>query len=83
MATLSSKSWVWQNFNKVCEETAECRICDKLISRSGGSTSGMRNHLKVHLMYEPESKQNNARDCENEKSPFDKSRKEAKLATGT
>lgn len=45
-------SWVWDYFQPL-EKAAKCSICTKTIGRSGGSTSGMKNHLKsIHSLVE-------------------------------
>jgi len=39
---------VWHYFKKnTVTATAKCDICDKIVKCSQGSTSGMRNHLKI------------------------------------
>lgn len=48
----SKRSWVWSYFSKVSPSSAKCEICSKLISRSGSSTSGMKNHLQIHNIIE-------------------------------
>ena len=41
-------SWVWSYYAVKGKLEAVCEICKRVINRSKGSTSGMRNHLKVH-----------------------------------
>lgn len=48
----SKCSWVWKHFKKLSIDTAQCQICSKTIERSDGSTSGMKNHLKVHDIFD-------------------------------
>lgn len=51
----SKRSWVWSYFKKLSKNKAVCDICRVLISRSSSSTSGMRNHLKRHEIYEKDA----------------------------
>ena len=49
MAASSSTSLVWKDFTKVKdEEKAKCKICNKVLKCSGGSTSGLSRHSATH-----------------------------------
>lgn len=45
--TNAHRSWVWNYFGVLSREKAECGLCEKQISRSGSTTAGMRNHLRI------------------------------------
>jgi hypothetical protein len=52
-------SFVWQKFDKIKNSTgkivAKCKICEKIIQCSGGSTSGLRTHLRtIHDLEDPQ-----------------------------
>ena len=40
-------SFVWQHFGGEGDEQAKCNLCRKVLSTSGGSTSGLVRHLKA------------------------------------
>jgi hypothetical protein len=43
------QSVVWLNFlRSVDHKTAKCKKCNKILKAEGGSTSGLKNHLKLH-----------------------------------
>ena len=49
MAASSSTSLVWKDFTKFKdEEKAKCKICNKVLKCSGGSTSGLSRHSATH-----------------------------------
>lgn len=43
----NKKSDVWKHFTKVNADSAKCRICKSILKCKGGSTSTLRNHLKL------------------------------------
>lgn len=40
------RSFVWRHFSSVDGNTAKCNLCNKRLTLSGGSTSGLKTHLK-------------------------------------
>lgn len=48
------KSWVWKHFSENGSDLAISRICEKIIARSGRTTSAMSNHLtSQHQLEDP------------------------------
>ena len=50
---MASKSNIWEYFEKVIgtdkgEVSGKCNICKKIYKAPGGTTSGLRKHLKLH-----------------------------------
>ncbi|CAK1599566.1 unnamed protein product [Parnassius mnemosyne] len=42
-------SVIWNYFNEVSGNTAKCKLCQKIYSRKGGTTTSLKSHLKfVH-----------------------------------
>lgn len=51
----SQRSWVWNYFATISDSETVCLECKKHIKRTGGTTSGMRNHLRlIHCITEDE-----------------------------
>ena len=54
---MPSTSSVWKYFEKINSDYAKCRECSKKISCRGGSTKGMKTHLKsIHAIDETSNK---------------------------
>ena len=51
---MSAASFVWEHFERVGNETAQCKLCDRFIRCSGGSTTGLRRHLESQHEKVPE-----------------------------
>jgi len=47
MSPGKEKSLVWQYFEKISDITARCLLCKGGLSRRGGTTTTLRNHLKL------------------------------------
>lgn len=61
------RSWVWNHYLEIDQESAMCTICKKVYARSGG-TKGLIQHLKrIHLI----QKEGETSETCNEPSPFD------------
>ena len=43
---MSKSSPLWNYFNEIAEEKAQCKKCPTKVSRKGGSTKSMWDHLK-------------------------------------
>lgn len=50
---------IWTSFDRVNEDKnlARCKKCDKKLSKVGGSTSGLWNHLKKHNIFRKTTKE--------------------------
>ena len=57
----NNKSWVWSHFQKTSNDKALCNLCNNTITRSGGRTTGMKNHLEYkHNVSSPSTVQSTA-----------------------
>ena len=51
MSSNQKQSWVWSYFSEKGRTTANCNLCQRDINRSGGRTTGMANHMKLHNIF--------------------------------
>ena len=74
---MSSKSTIWEYLEKVIgtekgEVSGKCNICKNIYTAPGGTTSGLRKHLKLHPK---QAKQLKEADDEKKKEQVEKERK--------
>jgi len=56
---MSKKSLVWEYFDATSSTAATCKLCEKVIKRSGGNTSNMSSHLQRDHRSEYQTMKNN------------------------
>jgi len=69
MAVAAGSSLVWEYFSKQDSEKAKCSLCESVLQRKGGNTTGMKRHLKrYHEINFPEDNESKSKKGRNTNS---------------